>query len=324
MKGSFVDLQVNGMLGIDFAETVNGESEYLKVCDALEARGTGAFLATVITSSMESYRKTLPALARFIEGKANRGRMIGLHLEGPFISPEDGAVGTHPKQYVLPQRIELFEELRTLAGGHLKLITVAPEREGGLELIKHAVKCGVKVSVGHCLADYEQTVAAAKAGATLGTHVGNGVPNMLHRHKNPIVSMLASPLTAMFISDGNHLPAEFLKMALAAKGLDASLIVSDVAPVAGLPKGVYDSFGTQVRICDDGAIRNLNAPTLAGSSSSIFECMNFLAKALSLDEATLWKLGRDNPAKAIGLDAAKMDLPELAEFKDGAFKLIKS
>lgn len=319
MKGSFVDLQVNGILGVNFSEA-SDDNAYIKACDALEARGTGAFLATLVTSSMESYRQTLPALSRFIESKANRGRMAGIHLEGPFISKEDGAVGAHAKDCVLASDIDAFDELMSLCGGHLKLITMAPEKEGAIKLTRHIAASGVKVSVGHSLASYEDAMAAFAAGATLCTHLGNAVPNMLHRHKNPVIAQLASPLKAMLIADGHHLPKEFLLLALKAKGLENCLIVSDAAPAAGLPPGVYAFFGTKARVCEDGAIRNLNAPTLAGSSAAMIDCMNFLARELGLSEEELWLLGKANPLRELGID---IKLPELVEFKDERFQLLK-
>ena len=323
MKGSFVDLQVNGILGVDFSNASISDVSCLKACNALEERGTGAFLATVITSPTESYRRALPVLAKFIGSKANRRRMLGIHLEGPFISQEDGAVGAHPKKDVAASSIDVFDELLRLCDGHLKLLTLAPEKDGAIELIRYAVKAGVKVSIGHSLATYEETMAAVEAGATLATHLGNAVPNMLHRHKNPVIAQLTSPLKAMLIADGQHLPKEFLKLAIAAKGLDSTLVVSDSAPVAGLPPGVYEFFGTKARVCEDGAVRNLNAPTLAGSSASMLDCMNFLARELGLEEEALWRLGRENPLKALGLDPEMMELPELVEFKDGSFHLLK-
>ena len=322
MRSSFVDLQVNGFLGVDFSAPSLDHASILKVCDALEARGTGAFLATLVTSPMESYRRTLPAIVSFMKSEANRGRIIGIHLEGPFISPVDGAVGAHRKDCVLKPDLKVFDELQKLCAGQLSLMTVAPEVEGAADLIRHAVKAGVAVSVGHSLASYEETMAAVEAGATLATHLGNGIPNMLHRHKNPIVAQLASPLKPMLIADGQHLPQEFLRMALAAKGVPGVVIVSDSAPVAGLPPGVYEFFGTKARVCEDGAVRNLNAPTLAGSSAAMLDCMNFLSEKLSLDEKTLWQLGRENPLKAIGCDPFNAALPELVEFVDGKFKAL--
>jgi N-acetylglucosamine-6-phosphate deacetylase len=202
----------------------------------------------------------------------------------------------------------------------LRLVTLAPELEGSEALIRLAVASGTRVSVGHSLANYKQVMEAFAAGATLSTHLGNAVPNLLPRHDNTLVAQLASPLDALFIPDGQHLPEAFARLILQAKGLERCIATSDGAPPAGLPPGVYEFFGTKARVCEDGAIRNLNAPTLAGSSACLLDCLNFLAGKLSLPEESLWLLGRDNPLKALGLGTRAAALPELVEFSAGRFR----
>ncbi len=320
MRSSFVDLQVNGFLGIDFSRTDLTVGKVLSVADELEKRGTGAFLATVITSSMEIYRHVLPVLAEASEEPTLRGRLLGIHLEGPFISPEPGALGAHPLQAVREPSPALFDELYGLARGKVRLLTVAPERPGAETLIAHARETGVTVSVGHSLAEDEDVARAIASGATLSTHLGNGIPNLLNRHGNPVYAQLASPLLPMLISDGHHVPRSFLKIVLGLKGISSTVITSDSAPVAGLPEGEYEIFGTRVRVCPDGAIRNLNAPTLAGSSAVMLDCLNFLAGLFpSFSEEDFWRLGRDNPLHVIGMSALASRLPRNVRFENGRF-----
>lgn len=320
MRSSFVDLQVNGFLGIDFSRTDLTVGKVLSVADELEKRGTGAFLATVITSSMEIYRHVLPVLAEASEEPALRGRLLGIHLEGPFISPEPGALGAHPLQAVREPSPALFDELYGLARGKVRLLTVAPERPGAETLIAHARETGVTVSVGHSLAEDEDVARAIAVGATLSTHLGNGIPNLLNRHGNPVYAQLASSLRPMLISDGHHVPRSFLKIVLGLKGISRTVITSDSAPVAGLPEGEYEIFGTRVRVCPDGAIRNLNAPTLAGSSAVMLDCLNFLAGLFpSFSEEDFWRLGRDNPLEAVGMSSIAVSLPRNVGFENGRF-----
>ncbi len=322
VASSFVDLQVNGALGVDFSARSLNAADVLKVAGYLESKGTGAFLATLVTSPFDAYSRSIPAIVEALGSPEAGGRILGVHLEGPFISPEDGAVGAHLKSAVLAPSLEAFDSLQRLCAGHLKLVTLAPELPGALELIRHAKACGVAVSVGHSLCSDKDAELAFEAGATLSTHLGNGVPNMLHRHLNPVVAQLASGLAPMLIADGHHLPPSFLRVALAAKGLAAgTLAVSDSAPVAGLPPGDYEMLGTRARVCEDGAIRNLNAPTLAGSSATMLQCLNFLAAKLGLDERSLWTLGRDNPLRALGLGPGSVDLPPLAVYEGSCFRL---
>jgi len=321
VKSSFVDLQVNGYMGVDFSNPSLTPEGVLKVASLLESKGTGAFLATVVTSPRDSYRKTLPAIVEAMRSGSAGAGILGIHLEGPFISSEDGAVGAHMKSAVQAPSLKSFDELQALCDGRLKLLTLAPELPGALALIRHAKASGVVVSVGHSLCSAADADAAFEAGASLSTHLGNGVPNMLHRHLNPVTAQLASGLAPMLITDGHHLPASFIKVVLAAKGLSKSLVVSDSAPVAGMPPGEYEILGTKARVCEDGAVRNLNAPTLAGSSATMLQCVNFLSSSLSLDEKSLWTLGRDNPLKALGIDPGSARLPSLVSFDGAAFAL---
>jgi len=314
VKSSFVDLQVNGYMGVDFSNPSLTPEAVSKVASLLKAKGTGAFLATVVTSPMDSYRKTLPAIVEAMRSGSSGAGILGIHLEGPFISPEDGAVGAHSKSAVQAPSLKAFDELQALCDGSLKLLTLAPELPGALALIRHAKASGVVVSAGHSLCSASDADAAFEAGASLSTHLGNGVPNMMHRHLNPVIAQLSSGLSPMLISDGHHLPASFIKVVFAAKGLANSVVVSDSAPVAGMPPGEYEILGTKARVCEDGSVRNLNAPTLAGSSATMLQCLNFLASSLSLDERALWALGRDNPLRALGLEPLAPRLPALVSF----------
>lgn len=305
----FVDLQVNGFGGINFSSATLTVDQVAEVSAALARRGTLAFCPTVITSAPEVYRRALPVLAQSVRASHNwPSRLLGIHLEGPFISPEDGAVGVHPVGYVRPPSVADFDELFALAEGTLALLTLAPERPGAIDLVRRARQVGVKVSIGHTLAGATEIRAAIAAGARLSTHLGNGCPNLLHRHLNPIWPQLAAPeLSAMLISDGHHLPPEVIAAMLAAKGAERVIITSDAAPAAGCPPGEYAFFGARVLLEPSGRLRNLDRDTLAGSSATMLDCMNFLAGLRLLSEPNLWRVGRDNPLAAIGKPLA--DLP---------------
>jgi N-acetylglucosamine-6-phosphate deacetylase len=266
----------------------------------------------VITSSLETYRFVLPVLANAIyhslqHAQQPHSTLFGIHLEGPFISPEDGAVGVHPRQYTRLPSIGIFDELYTLAEGQVALLTLAPELPGALELIRHAADLGVVVSIGHTLADAPAIREAVAAGARLSTHLGNGCPNLIHRHHNPIWPQLAVPeLTAMLITDGHHLPGEVITAMLAAKGPKRIIVTSDAAPAAGCLPGEYTFFGTRVLLEPSGRLRNLERDTLAGSSATMLDCMNFLASLNLLSEIDLWRVGRDNPLAVLGKPATDL------------------
>lgn len=329
MGGSgFVDLQVNGCRGVDFSSPNLAEEDIRAATQWLLARGTLAFCPTVITSDIAVYRHVLPLLTRgMAEQYPGTALMPGIHLEGPFISPEDGAVGAHPCEHTRLPTLALFDELYALADGHISLLTLAPELPGALEVIRHAVGLGVIVGIGHTLAGEREIRAAVEAGASLSTHLGNGVPNLLHRHHNPLWPQIAErALGAMLITDGHHLPPAFIRAVLAAKGPGKVIVTSDAAPAAGLPPGDYTFFGTRARleppapgaVC--GRLRNLERDTLAGSAAAMIDCMNHLAGLNVLAEAELWQVGRDNPLAVLGL--RREDLPAgPVRFQDGRFNL---
>lgn len=322
----FVDLQVNGYAGIDFSSPGLTLSEVEMTVKALYQRGTLAFCPTVISSPMEVYRQMLPVLAEAIRNQplpgAGQGSLLaGIHLEGPFISPEEEAVGAHPRQHVRPPSTTLFDELYALAGGQIALLTLAPELSGALELIRYACGRGVTVSIGHTLADVAAIRGAIEAGASLSTHLGNGCPNFIHRHHNPLWPQLAAPeLSAMLITDGHHLPAELIAVALASKGSGRVIITSDSSPAAGCPPGEYTFFGTHALLEPSGRLRNLESDSLAGSSATLMDCMNVLAGLGLLDETALWQVGRDNPLKVLGKTTSDLP-PGRISYINGRFAL---
>ncbi|MFA6506620.1 MAG: hypothetical protein WCT14_11000 [Treponemataceae bacterium] len=307
LKG-FVDLQVNGYKGTDFSSPELTADAIRKTVGAIADRGTAAFCPTVITSSWAAYEHVLPLLADAVSDPACEGRILGIHLEGPFISPEDGAVGAHPRDLVIPPSVEDFDRLYGLCRGTLRLITVAPEREGAIGLIRRAVEQGVRVSLGHTLAAEEDVRKAMEAGACLCTHLGNGCPNKMDRHRNPVWAQLGSPLSIMIIADGHHLPLSVINAFLMAKAPDKAILTSDTAPVGGLPPGVYPAFGGQVRITETGRIES--GDHLAGSSACLIDCVNHLTASGYSDESLLWRLARDNPLAVLGIDDRTLRIPD--------------
>lgn len=298
----WIDLQVNGCAGVDFSSPDLCVEDVLRAARELRARGTRAFCATLVSAAPQTYRRVLPVLAEAAEA-AEGGEILGIHLEGPFISPVDGARGAHPLAHVRPPSLREFDDLHRLARGHLRLLTLAPELPGALELIRHALGMGVRVGLGHTLAGSREVWAAAEAGASLATHLGNGLPALMPRHANPLWPLLACPaLSAMLITDGHHLPPDLVRVVLAVKGAGGVIVTSDSSPAAGLPPGDYEFFGTPARLEADGRLYSPQSGTLAGSSAVLSECMAWLERLSLLDEAALRRVGRENALAALGLD----------------------
>lgn len=298
----FVDLQVNGFGGADFSSPDLTADTFAAACRKLLDLGTAAFLPTVITSSLSLYERNLPLIANAIRSKEFRGRLLGIHLEGPFISREPGAVGAHNPKWVRKPDAKLLDRLFALADGTVRLITIAAELDGADKLARRAVKGGAAVSIGHSLATDADMARLVKAGATALTHLGNGLPNQLPRHQNPIWAGLANDsLTAMIITDGHHLPASVIKTMVRAKGAKHTVVVSDASPAAGLPPGHYNVLGNDAILERSGRLHNPAKKCLVGSSATMLQCMNHLASLQLLSFEELVTVGFINPLRVIGV-----------------------
>ena len=301
-SGGYVDLQINGSVGVDFSDPALTADMFMKAAEHIFASGTELFLPTLVTSPAEVYCRNLPLIRATCEKHGILGQVPGVHLEGPFISPEPGAVGAHRACDVREPDLRLFDEIVERSGGYVKLLTVAAERPRAAELISHARELGVTVSCGHQLADAEDLRNAARAGAALLTHLGNGCPNRIDRHRNPIwAGMACDELTAMIITDGHHLPPELIRCIFRVKGADRVIVTSDAAPVAGLPPGKYDIWGNDAVLEPNGRYHNPAKGCLVGSSASLKECADYFRTLGIATEAEIRKMTRDNPLAAIGL-----------------------
>ena len=308
VDGGFVDIQVNGLLGIDFSDAELTLDDVRRAAAALAERGTGAFCPTVVTAPPEVYEASLPVLAEAARDEDLPCKILGIHIEGPFISPEDGARGAHRREHVLPPDEALYDRMQELSGGRVVLLTLAPEVPGALRLIEHVAREGkAAVGIGHTLASRDEVARAVEAGARFSTHVGNGVPSTIDRHSNPLWPQLADDrLFGLFITDGHHLPTDLIKVGLRAKGTDCFVVTSDASSISGLPPGEYGSHGARVKLEPSGRLWGLEHGYLAGSSACMLDCMNHLAGLGLLDEPGLVRVGRRNALELLGLDEACM------------------
>ena len=323
-KNGFVDLQVNGYKGINFGSHNLSMEDVHKATRALVNAGTVAFCPTICTDELGVYEHCLKLFARAAHEPGIKGHILGLHLEGPFISPLEGARGAHPPKDIRKPDIELLKRFQDWSGGNIALITLAPETEGALALIKYAARSGMAVSMGHHFAEDAVLEAAVRAGARACTHLGNGMPNMINRHNNPLWWQLAcDDVYGMFITDGHHLPADLIKTVLRAKPPDKFIVVSDSVDLAGLPPGDYEFIGRKVTLAPSGRISFSGTPYLAGSSANMIQCMNHLASLKLLDEKRLWQVARDNPLRLLGRKPSALDKlggPRV-EFKNNRFSV---
>jgi N-acetylglucosamine-6-phosphate deacetylase len=287
---------------VDFSSGTLTPEALERACRQILASGTAAFLATLVTSPVEVYRRNLPILAQAVERAEFRGRLLGIHLEGPFISAQPGAVGAHNPAWVRAPDAGLLRDLLAWSGGHVRLLTMAAEVPGAEELARCATEAGARVSIGHSLFEQDDLERLIAAGATALTHLGNGLPNALPRHHNPIWLGLAEDrLTAMLIADGHHLPPPLLKTAVRAKGTGRIVAVSDATAFAGLPPGRYAGSGGEVVLEPSGRLYNPERQCLAGSSATLLACVNHLAALGLCSPAELEAVALRNPLALIGV-----------------------
>jgi len=303
----YIDLQVNGYKGIDFTSPDLSLDEIIFVTRELAEQGTTGYLPTLITSPINVYERNLPILVQAMKRDKVRDHILGIHLEGPFISDEIGARGAHNPSWIIPPEISVFERLMKLAQSQIKILTIAAELKNADKLCQHATRFGVIVSLGHQNASGKDMERLVKAGAKSLTHLGNGIPFEIHRHNNPIFSGMANDsLMAMIITDGHHLPPPVIKSIVRAKGSKNIILVSDASPVAGLQPGKYKSLGNDVILNMDGRLYNSGTGFLVGSSSTMKQCVEFIRSMDILSETEILDAGFLNPLKLIGISPKEL------------------
>ncbi|MGB9609849.1 MAG: N-acetylglucosamine-6-phosphate deacetylase [Bryobacteraceae bacterium] len=263
----FIDLQVNGFAGADYCGPDTPQEAIAKSLEALFATGVTRIFATVITGPREAMLAAMRNLAR-ARRQLPRGRAIeAIHVEGPFISPHDGPRGAHPREHVRPPDIDEFHRWQEAAEGLVRLVTVSPEWPGAPSFIEALTSEGVVAAIGHLDATAEQIDAAVRAGARLSTHLGNGSHAQLPRHPNYLWQQLADDrLAASFIVDGIHLDAAFLRVALRAKGIERSVLITDAVAPAGCQPGPYRLGAVDVELHPEGRVTLRGTDRLAGSA----------------------------------------------------------
>lgn len=288
----FLDLQVNGFAGVDFNRPALTPEELRRALAALWRHGVTRFLPTVITASPTNMCATLAALARACEEDPVLSHAIpALHLEGPFLAPEDGPRGAHPATHVRDPDWDLFQRLQGAGRGRIGLVTLAPERPGAIGLIWQLRQAGVAVGLGHTDAAPEEIDQAVAAGAQLSCHLGNGAHAVLPRHRNYLQKQLATDsLLASIIVDGHHLPDFVVQNIVRCKGVERILLVTDAMAAAAAPPGRYRMGEVLAEVGPDGYVRLPGTPYLAGSALTMERAVENAARfaGVPLGQAIGW------------------------------------
>jgi N-acetylglucosamine-6-phosphate deacetylase len=294
----WIDLQVNGFAGVDYNSPLATQEEIARSIRVILQTGVTRFYPTVITGSPQDMLGAFSNLAKAKEAMWEGAAMEAFHLEGPYISPDDGPRGAHPVRWVRSPDSDEFQRFQEAARGNIRLVTLSPEWPSAPRFIEALVREGVVVSIGHTRATTEEIGAAVSAGATLSTHIGNGAHAVLARHPNYIWDQLADDrLAASFIVDGIHLAPSFLKVALRAKGLERSLLVTDAVMPAGGAPGPYKLGEVEVELHSDGSVRLRGGTRLAGSALSMDRALQNVMQIAGLNLREAITLATRNPAR---------------------------
>jgi len=301
-----VDLQVNGYYGTDLADC--DPDGWALVAGRLPETGTTAFLPTFITAPVATLATTLRSAQKVAEAVTAGARVLGVHLEGPFLSP--ARAGAHRQDWIVPPSPGAVAELMAAGRGLLRLVTLAPEADGALAAVAALTAAGVEVSVGHSDATAAQVAAAAAAGARMVTHLFNAQRGLHHREPGVVGQALTDPrLTSGLIVDLSHVSAAACAIAFAAAP-GRICLVTDAAACAGMPPGRYLLGGQPVELPPDGSAPVRPGGTLAGSALRMDQAVaNAVTVGLGLAEAV---------AAATRIPADLIGRPDLGRLAAGA------
>lgn len=287
----FIDLQINGAFGAD----VGCDPRTVATLSAkLPSTGVTSYLPTLISSPCELYEPFLAALEH--DGPKPGARVLGAHLEGPFLAPS--RKGAHDAANLRPVDTGFLRRLLGL--GRVRVMTLAPELTRAREAIELLREEGTVASAGHTEATYEEVLAAVDAGLELGTHLYNAMSAMGHRAPGAVGALLASERVRVgVVPDGVHVHKGALRVAYRIKGPENLFLVTDAMAAAGMPPGDYELGGRRVRL-DDGAVR-LPDGTLAGSALTMDLAVRNVAKLLGIPTRDAVRMATETPADVLGM-----------------------
>ena len=265
------DLQVNGFAGVDFNDAALTAEAFDHACAAMLKTGVTTFLPTLITAREGDLEARFAALDRAVAAsRLGLAMAPGYHLEGPFLNPAPGFRGCHPHAAMTAPDAALVERLARGLTRPILLVTYAAENDPGLVFARAMTQAGRLVAIGHSDVDFATVRAAAEAGVSLSTHLGNGLPQQLPKLANPVFAQLAEDrLAACFIADGVHLPREAVGVMIRAKGQSRSILVTDATAGAAAPPGAYTLGSLAIRREADGSVRDPATGGLAGAGLTL-------------------------------------------------------
>jgi N-acetylglucosamine-6-phosphate deacetylase len=304
------DLQINGCDGHSFNSARLTTETVRHVVDVCRKHGIGGLFSTLVTNGFAALQHGFATLRRACDGDPVVGRAVpAFHLEGPYISPEDGPRGAHPRQHVRPPDWDEFCRLQEAAGGKIRLVTLAPEHDGALAFIEKLVGAGVVVALGHTAAGGGRIRDAIRAGARLSTHLGNGSHSVLPRHDNYIWEQLAADeLWASIICDGHHLPPAVVRCIVRVKTPARIILTCDAGSLAGLPPGRYREWEQDFDVLPSGKIVVADSGYLAGSWAFTDRCLGNVIRDAGVSLGDAVDMAGARPRELLGLSPGRLEV----------------
>ncbi|MCZ8513480.1 N-acetylglucosamine-6-phosphate deacetylase [Paenibacillus filicis] len=293
----FIDVHVHGGFGHDFMDA--GAAELDAITRFHAAHGTTTMLATTVTASQAAISGVLSRVSAYRQQVMPFATLAGVHLEGPFISPQ--WPGAQNPNFIEPPRKDWLEAWHTQYPGLIRMLTLAPERDGAPELIEWLTRSGIVASCGHTDASYEQLTAARKHGLRHAVHTFNAMTGLHHRKPGVVGAVLDhDDVSAEIIADGHHVHPAAIRLLTRVKRQDNLLLITDAISAAGLGDGEYSLGGLDVMV-KDGVARLRDGDNLAGSTLTMLGALRFMVEKVGIDLAAASRMASWNPAKLLGL-----------------------
>ncbi|MBW5447974.1 N-acetylglucosamine-6-phosphate deacetylase [Cohnella sp. CFH 77786] len=293
----FIDMHVHGGAGHDF---MDAEDEELRAITRFHGRhGTTGMLATSMTAPRENLSRVLERVSRFIGAGMPYARLLGVHIEGPFVSLK--WKGAQNPAYILPPRLDWLEDWIRDYPGLIRMQTLAPETEGAPAYIERLAAAGAVPACGHTDATYDELVKAADRGLRHAVHTFNAMRPYHHREPGTVGAVLTDDrIMAEVIADGHHVHPAGIKLLVAAKGVDRVILVTDAMAAAGMPDGDYEIGGLPV-VMAMGVARLKDGDSLAGSTLTMVDAFRFMVREVGVSVPDASKMASANPARQLGL-----------------------
>lgn len=312
---AFFDLQINGCDDHNFSSESLTIDSVRHVVDVCRKHGISGLCPTLVTNSFAALSHGLATLRKARErDSVIRHAIPAIHLEGPYLSPEDGPRGAHPRQHIRPPDWDEFCRFQDAAGGLIRLMTLAPEHEGALPFIERLATSGVVVALGHTAADGPRLCDAVSAGARLSTHLGNGCHATLPRHPNVIWEQLADDrLWVSMICDGHHLPPSVVRCIVGVKTPARTILTCDASPFAGCASGRYRAWDEEFEVLPEGKIVVPGTPYLAGSWAFTDLCVANVMRYAGVNLQEAVDMAGARPRELLGLPPRRLEEGQPAE-----------